>query len=82
MAVTPYHAYVPSFGDWGFVMANVRPLDQAGALPGGLAFYSTDLWPAMVVFAADSSRVAAERNSIRDHALVRYYEQGWAEWMN
>ena len=24
----PYHTYVPSFGDWGFMLAGNRPLDE------------------------------------------------------
>jgi len=26
--VYPYHAYVPSFGDWGFILANSYPIDK------------------------------------------------------
>ncbi len=27
--IHPYHAYVPSFGDWGFIMASPFPIDTA-----------------------------------------------------
>jgi spermidine synthase len=34
----------------------------------------------MRVFPADTGPVEAEPNSIRTHALVGYYEEGWARW--
>ena len=37
--VTPYHAHVPSFGEWGFIIASRRPFAHAdGACPPGLRF--------------------------------------------
>ncbi|MCV6594337.1 MAG: polyamine aminopropyltransferase [Silicimonas sp.] len=80
--VTPYHAYVPSFGDWGFVIASPAPLRPPAPLPDGLAFFTPELWPGMQVFDGDTSRIPAEANSIVTHPLVRYYETGWAGWMN
>lgn len=82
LSVVPYHAYVPSFGDWGFVMASTRPLPDPGPLPPGLKFFAPEVWPVMTVFDGDTGRVAAEPNSIITHPLVRYYENGWAVWMN
>ena len=79
--VTPYHAYVPSFGDWGFVLAGLHPPPASpSALPDGLRFYAHETWPALRTFPRDMSRVEAEVNSVLTHALVGYYEDGWAEW--
>jgi spermidine synthase len=33
LATTPYHAHVPSFGEWGFVLAGRRPWREPTALP-------------------------------------------------
>ncbi len=82
LITTPYHAYVPSFGDWGFVLASHAPLANPRALPEGLRFYSPRMWPAMVTFAPDSGPLDTERNTIQSHPLVRYYENGWARWIN
>ena len=82
LEVAPYHTYVPSFGDWGFVLASLAPLAEPGPLPDGLRYFAPELWPAMTVFPPDSGPVKAEPNSILSHRLVRYYERGWAEWMN
>jgi spermidine synthase len=81
LEILPYHVYVPSFGDWGFVMASAgQALTPTKSLPPGLKFLTPELWPGMRTFAPDSEKVDVEINSIRDHRLVRYYEQGWAKW--
>lgn len=81
--VTPYHTYVPSFGDWGFVTASAYPLvDPPATLPAGLRYFDHDLWPAMTTFAGDTGPIEVEANSILSHSLVSYYEDGWRRWMN
>ncbi|MWB76679.1 polyamine aminopropyltransferase [Pseudooceanicola sp. 216_PA32_1] len=77
----PYHVYVPSFGDWGFVIAapqQHRP--RAPGLPRSLRYLTPDTWAAAQVFGSDIGPVEAEVNSIRDHALVGYYNEGWDTW--
>jgi spermidine synthase len=71
----PYHVYVPSFGEWGYVIATRGDLVLADRLPGGLRY----LTPAVVAqafdFPTDMSAVAAEPNRLNDQALVRYYTE-------
>ncbi len=80
--VTPYHTYVPSFGDWGFVVASAYPLEPSARLPEGLQYFNEGLWPAMTAFAGDTGPVDVVANSILSHPLVSYYEDGWRRWMN
>ncbi len=80
--VAPYHTYVPSFGDWGFVLVSATPLPSVAELPPDLQYFSRDLWDIMTTFPDDMSPTDAEANTILSHPLVRYYEKGWAEWMN
>ena len=83
LTALPYHAYVPSFGDWGFVMVTQEAgFREADALPGGLRYLSEGAFGAMTVFAEDSGPLEVEPNTILSHPLVRYYEDGWAAWMN
>jgi spermidine synthase len=82
LETVPYHAYVPSFGDWGFVLASHRELPGPEAFPTGLKFLTLDLWDVMQRFPADSGPVEVRRNTLQSHPLVRYYENGWARWMN
>jgi spermidine synthase len=77
----PYHVWVPSFGDWGFVLAGFRaPADRPPALPQGLRYLTPDTWSQARVFAPDSAEMPAEINSIQSHALVGYYNAGWDAW--
>ena len=81
LGIVPYHAHVPSFGDWGFVLAHPQPLrPDLTALPKGLAFLQADLWQGMQRFPVDTGPVPVEVNSIITHALVNYYEDGWTRW--
>lgn len=76
----PYHAYVPSFGDWGFVLASFGQLPAQTTLPPGLRFYDTGIWDRLTQFPADTGPVDVEPNSIMSHPLVAYYRHGWEAW--
>ncbi|MFW2545423.1 polyamine aminopropyltransferase [Primorskyibacter sp. 2E107] len=81
LAVLPYHAHIPSFGEWGFVMASFAELaPRTLTLPDGMKFITPEIWSAARVFGADTSEVPAEVNTIQSHALVGYYIEGWDRW--
>lgn len=83
LAVLPYHTYVPSFGDWGFVMVTQETeFREPVGLPEGLRYLSEAAFGAMTVFPEDSGPLEVEPNTILSHPLIRYYEDGWAAWMN
>lgn len=75
----PYHVYVPSFGEWGFVLASWGPYQPPAALPSGLRFLTAANVPALFHFPQDMLPVAAEVNRLNDQVLVRYYEKEWSE---
>ncbi len=70
----PYHVYVPSFGDWGFVIAGVESYAPPRTLPTGLRFLTVASLPSLFDFPADLQRVPALANHLNDQVLVRYYE--------
>lgn len=72
----PYHVYVPSFGEWGFVLAG-KAWSPPERLPDGLRFLTTSVLPELFHFPADMQRVPAEVNRLNDQVLVRYYEEEW-----
>jgi len=74
---TPYHAHVPSFGEWGFIIASRRPFRAATALPPGLRFLTVDGLPAMLQFPPDMARVDAEPNRLSNQTLVHIFEEEW-----
>jgi spermidine synthase len=79
LKVYPYHAYVPSFGEWGFILAGKREYEPPQTLPGGLRFLNAAMVPQLFQFPADMAPVAAEPNRLNDQVLVRYYEREWRE---
>lgn len=77
----PYHAEVPSFGPWGFIMAGGRYAPEpTRALPDGLRFLTPEVLASLGDFPSDMSRVPASPNTILDHALQRLYHEGWDDW--
>jgi spermidine synthase len=76
----PYHVYVPSFGDWGFVLVG----DERLAAPGALRLERDELrWiengtlPELFRFPRDTSRVPAPVNRLNDQKLVAIYTHEW-----
>ncbi len=76
----PYHALVPSFGEWGYVLAARAPPARVRDLPKGLRFLSDETLPTLGQFPLDMDRVPAEVNRLNNQVLVRYYEDEWRRW--
>jgi spermidine synthase len=77
MHTWPYHLYVPSFGEWGFVLAGAGDYHAPLTLPKNLRFLTPELIPNLFVFPNDMQPVRAGINQLNDQILVRYYEQDW-----
>ena len=78
LATRPYHVYVPSFGEWGFILAGADGMTAyapPGALPAGLRFLTTSELASMFDFPRDMQRLAAQANHLNDQVLVRYYAE-------
>jgi len=76
---SPYHAYVPSFGEWGFVLGGRTAYRPPTVLPDRLRFLTTVMLPELFTFPPDMSRVPVEANRLNTQVLVRYYEREWRE---
>jgi spermidine synthase len=74
---TPYHVYVPSFGEWGFVLGSRGEYHRPARLPDGLRFLTTETLEPLFEFPADMREVPVEVNRLHNQALVRYYENEW-----
>ena len=77
LRAVPYHANVPSFGEWGFVIASHRPWHWPTSLPAGLRFLTLPSLPLLFDFPADMARVPAEVNRLSNQVLVQTYETEW-----
>lgn len=73
----PYHALVPSFGEWGFILAGRETLDAPNAYPVPTRFLNAETTPALFHFPADMSRVTSEVNRLNNQILVRTFEEEW-----
>jgi spermidine synthase len=78
LATAPYHVYVPSFGEWGFVLAGRTPPATPTTLPSGLRFLTTSALGDLFEFPLDMARVPVEPNRLHTQQLVRYYEREWS----
>jgi len=79
----PFHVYVPSFGDWGFVLAGGPGLQR----PTELALDTTPLryldngsLPDLFTFPKDTARPDTIVNRLNDQKLVSIYTAEWGEW--
>lgn len=79
LVATPYHVNVPSFGEWGFVIASHRPWRLPETLPAGLRFLDLQSLPLMFDFPLDMARVPAEVNRLSNQVLVQSYAREWGK---
>ena len=79
LTATPYHAHVPSFGEWGYIIASRRPLRSPTALPTGLRFLDLPALPVLFDFPLDMARVPTEVNRLSNQVLITTYEQEWGK---
>jgi spermidine synthase len=77
----PYHAFVPAFGEWGFVLASRKRLEPPRELgPVATSYLNPALLAQLFVFPPDSAEVPVRVNRIDNQALVAYYGAEWERW--
>ena len=76
----PYHAYVPSFGDWGYVMASLSPIRLEYNYPSNLRYISRDTMSQMLSFPPDMMPTVRKVNKLNNQALVHLFESEWSEY--
>lgn len=76
--VRPYHAAVPSFGDWGFALARLSEFEPPRRISADvvqeLRYLTDDTLPGLFHLPPDIGPVEVEINRLDNQALVRYYE--------
>jgi len=80
MKTWPYHAYVPSFGEWGFVMASPQQDYTPPAsyrLP--LRFLNGATTREMFAFPPDMQKLEMAPNRLNTQSLVHEFEQDWRQ---
>jgi spermidine synthase len=80
----PYHADVPSFGDWGFVLAraggDAPVLRLSEPPPDSLRFLSADVLRAATVFPPDRGPRNVEPSTLNRPRILDYERKGWKDY--
>jgi spermidine synthase len=77
----PYHTYVPSFGEWGYVMASPGTLQpRHTALPKGLRYFTAGTFTQMMDFTPDMQQRKVPANHLNNQILVQYFEDEWGKY--
>jgi spermidine synthase len=79
--VMPYHISIPSFGEWGFILASDTPLDLEPKMVDVSTRY---LEPGAIerAFFFEKDLIAADvkASSLDSPSVLKYYLDGWAYW--
>ncbi|NOY94295.1 MAG: polyamine aminopropyltransferase [Deltaproteobacteria bacterium] len=76
-----YHAHVPSFGEWGYVLAMKHPFEPPTQLRvDGLRFLNDATLASLFIFSRDMQELPVRENTLNDQQLVAYYEHEWSLW--
>jgi spermidine synthase len=73
----PYHALVPSFGEWGYILAGRTSYQAPATIAVPTRFLNGETLPSLFQFPPDMARVEAEPNRLDSQNLVRVFEREW-----
>lgn len=78
----PYHCHVPSFGEWGFILATKSDFitDEIKNLPDGLRFIEKGSWPSLANFSPDMRVDESPFNTLNNQVLVNTFDHEWASY--
>lgn len=79
LVTTPYRAFVPSFGEWGFVLASLGTPTFDAPLPAPLRFLNPERLKSLFLFSPDMRAVPALPNRLNTQALVHAYLADWRQ---
>lgn len=74
----PYHVYVPSFGDWGFILAGKRTdYTPPDTLTVPTRYLDSATVKELFHFPSDMPALAMPPNRLNEQSLVRYFDEDW-----
>ncbi|OOQ57549.1 polyamine aminopropyltransferase [Mucilaginibacter pedocola] len=75
----PYHNNVPSFGEWGYIMATENPsYKKPDHFVPELRFITKESLDLMFYFPKDMAKVKTDVNKLNNQVLVKYFEDEWS----
>lgn len=78
--IKPYHVYVPSFGDWGYVLATPGRFDNPDKVPEGLKFISNNSLTELFSFPSDMAARDVQSSDLNNQKIVSYFEADWSKY--
>ena len=77
----PYHVYIPSFGDWGFVLFAKHKLDAIKlSVRVKTRFLRPGTLAQMAHFPVDQAKLPVKPNTLDRPVILTYYQEGWDNW--
>ncbi len=81
LEAVPYHAYVPSFGEWGFTLGSKTSIDvDKIKLQVPTRFLNREMLPGLFSFPSDETETEAEINTLIHPVIIDLYQQAWQNW--
>ena len=83
LQAAPFHAYVPTFGTWGFVLAGREVPDPASIRVGvPTQFLTTDTAAGLFALPPDVSEVQTPINELNNPVISRLYRDGYHQYFD
>lgn len=79
---TPYHVFVPAFGDWGYLLISNSNFEVPKRFPDGLKFMTPDVAKTLLIFPQDMVVASSDINKLNNQILVRHFEEEWADYVH
>lgn len=80
--VKPYHTYIPSFGDWGFVLTSMHELSPHSekSLPPDLHYLTMPQLDFSFTLPKDIRLKKTKVNTLDNPIILNYYLNDWDRW--
>lgn len=76
--IAPYHAYVPSFGEWGYFIGSFTEYQSPDEFPKNLKFISKEGLAPLFHFPRDLARIKSPTQRLNNQVLVHLFEKEWS----
>ncbi len=77
----PYHVYIPSFGDWGFIMAAKSEIEKTFLrIDINTKYIDNKILSKAFVFPKDLNKKETKLSTLDKPVILDYYMQGWKYW--
>lgn len=77
----PYHTYVPSFGDWGFMLASNNPINEKNIkINVPTKFLENNSIDSLFHIEKDVKRKNIKASTLDHPEILNYYLNGWRYW--